>query len=136
MSYVLSVIHPPVAPATFGRAVVSVPVLSHALAAEFAVKPLMDAGLTYDEATHFASTVWLDSEHPGAVLTHEATGLSFRIDPTDNAPHPCPCCGRLVVPSDHAYAHDPDAYCLGCYTWDRNTEGCLPANTAHTVEIA
>lgn len=141
MSYVLTVIRPALKPAAYGRAEVSVPQPSHALAVEFAVRPLMDAGLPYPEATGFASQIWLGSEHPGAVVTHEATGLSFRIDPADNAPHPCPCgsdeddpCARLVLPNDHAFAFAPDAYCRGCFTWNRGDVPCLPANSGHTKE--
>jgi hypothetical protein len=69
---------------------------------------------------------------PGREIRHSPTGLTFRIDPADKAPHACPCCGRLVLPEDHAYAAAEDAYCLGCFTWDRNTPACLPANSAHT----
>lgn len=139
MGYVLSVIHPPVAPAAFGKAVVSPGMPSHAFAVEYAVQPLMGAGLSYDEATRFAGEVWLGAETTGQVIRHEPTGIEFRIDPADQAPHPCPCgedddnpCRRLVLPTDHAYAHDEDAYCLGCYTWSRDVKQCLPVNTGHT----
>jgi hypothetical protein len=38
-----------------------------------------------------------------------------------------------VLPGETAYSHDPDAYCQGCYTWDRNTVQCLPANSGHQI---
>ncbi len=62
---------------------------------------------------------------------HTQSGLIFRTDPAESAPHPCPCCLRLVLPTDHEQASLEDAYCLGCFTWDRNTAQCLPANSAH-----
>jgi hypothetical protein len=62
---------------------------------------------------------------------HEGTGLTFRYHQATEAPHPCPCCGRLVKLDEHANATHEDAYCTGCYTWSRSTEPCLPANTAH-----
>ena len=130
--YVLSITHPPENGAAFGKAVVSRAMASHAFAVEYAVQPLMVAGLPYSEATLFASEVWAQSEEPGAVVTHKPTGITFRIDPADNVPHPCPCCDRLVLPTDHLYAYAEDAYCLGCFTWSRNVEACLPENTAHS----
>lgn len=141
MWYVLTTIYPAIKPAAYGRAEVSTPTRSQLLACEHAVKPLMRAGLSFDEATYYASGIWTDASQPGAVTTHGATGLSFRIDRADDAPHPCPCgideddpCGRLVLPDDHAYAYAPDAYCLGCFTWNRGDVQCLPANTGHTQE--
>lgn len=73
-------------------------------------------------------------ESPGREFRHAATGLTFRVDPEGEAPHPCPCCERLVMPDDHAYAGAEDAYCLGCFTWSRDIEACLPENSAHIVE--
>jgi len=67
----------------------------------------------------------------GTELTHESSGYTFRIDSADNPPNICSCCEALVRPGDHAMAGTEDAHCLGCFTWDRNTPACLPANTAH-----
>jgi hypothetical protein len=64
-------------------------------------------------------------------VKHEGTGLTFRISPEDSAPNVCPCCGRLVLPSDHAFGDQPDAYCLGCFTWGRDAIPCDPQYTAH-----
>lgn len=136
MSYVLTIIHPPTGGAAYGKARSYPPALSHVFAVEYAVQPLMGAGLPYSEATGFASRVWARAAAPGAMSVHEPTGIAFRIDPATDAPHPCPCdgCDRLVLPTDHAYADAEDAYCLGCFTWSRTVEACLPENTAHPAE--
>lgn len=75
---------------------------------------------------------------PGREIRHVPSGLTFRIDPVDAAPHPCPCdddtgnpCERLVLPDDHANADAEDALCLGCFTWRRGMVACLPENSAH-----
>lgn len=134
MSCVLSIIHPPVAPAKYGKATVSVPAPSHAFVVEWAVAPLVKAGVPYSEATLFAAEIWRGAEHPESVTVHEPTGIAFQIHDAVNAPHPCPCCGRLVEVGDHADAHMEDAYCTGCFTWNRDDNQCLPTNTAHTEE--
>lgn len=128
--YVLSVIHPPEEGAAFGKAEVLDPVNSrdtvwrrvfHVLETDCDDLAIASAGA--DEVT---------STHQGVEVRPSGTGIAFRIDPVDNAPHPCPCCDRLVLPTDHAYANAEDAYCLGCFTWSRNVEACLPENTAHS----
>jgi hypothetical protein len=68
----------------------------------------------------------------GTIIHDPSTGADFRIDPEERAPHACPCCDRLVeIDEGGAFAGHPDAYCGGCYTWDRNVPGCLPENTCH-----
>lgn len=139
--YVLSVIRPPVAPAAFGRATVFPAVPYVATAAKRQARHVLETetGLSHEASGRFG--IRLALAETGTLVPHKPSGYTFRIDEADSAPHPCPCghgeddpCGRLVMPSDHAYAHDPEAYCLGCFTWDRNTTQCLPANTAHTEE--
>ena len=144
MSYVLSVIHPPVAPAAFGKAVT--PEQDPFSSLGSAVKLLVwlfsteaPGTTTLGDAKAIGREL-LDA--PGREYRHAESGLTFRIDPADNAPHACPCnkgddnpCGRLVLPTDHADAHMEDAYCLGCFTWSRDVAACLPANTAHTGEF-
>lgn len=130
MSYVLTVIHPPVAPAVYGKAEVSEARSLVQYAADLAGQMLIDGGVRTLPARFFANH--LANEPFGMPYVHDDTGLAFRIDPADNAPHPCPCCSRAVFPGDHADAHMDDAYCTGCFTWNRGDVQCLPANTAHT----
>lgn len=134
MSYVLSVIHPPVTPAAFGKAEVWPPVGDPSYAAETVVTVLLNAPYhpTITEAREFAHA--LKRELPGTQRCHTQTGLTFRIDPADTPPNACPCCGRLVAPEDAMFAGEDDTLCDGCYTWYRTTPQCLPANTAHTEE--
>jgi hypothetical protein len=143
MSYVLTVIHPPVNGAAFGKAVVLDPVPYHATAAKRQARYVLETegGATHEESGDFGMKLVL--AEVGRLVTHEPSGLTFRIDPADSAPHPCPCgneedgeniCRRLVLPTDHAYADAEDAYCLGCFTWSRDVEACLPENTAHAAE--
>lgn len=132
MSYVLSVIHPPVAPAAFGQATITEEVISADHAADVAGDVLIRMEVPTMAARRFGTE--LAQLGTGTAKQHPGTGVSFRIDPADEAPHPCPCCGRLVLPTDHADAAMEDAYCTGCFTWERNVPQCLPANTAHTEE--
>lgn len=132
--FVLSYVLPPEEGAAFGKATVFEPVPYLARAAKTqTVQVLTQAGVPRDEARKFGLSLTLTPT--GEHLTHKGTGLVFRIDPADNPPNVCPCCGRLVKPGDHASAGDPDAYCLGCFTWQRNVPACLPENSAHTEEI-
>lgn len=131
--YVLSIVRPPVAPAAFGQATVLDPVPYLARAAKTqAQRVLVDAGVPAEEASEFGLT--LSMRDLGTEWTHTGTGLTFRIDPEDRAPNACPCCGRLVNWQDHALAGSDDAYCLGCFTWERGMTPCLPENSAHTEE--
>lgn len=82
-----------------------------------------------DDARQFALS--LAREPLGTELTHTPSGVTFRIDDADTPPNVCPCCSALVRPGDHAEAGMEDAYCLGCFTWQRDVPQCLPANTAH-----
>jgi hypothetical protein len=131
MSYVLSVIYPPVAPAAFGKARCIGPMKNGDLGMGHAANILSALGVPDKEANVF---VVVFTRTLGVAATHEGTGLTFRLDKAADAPHPCPCCERLVLPEDHAYAYDEDAYCLGCFTWSRDKAQCLPVNTAHTKE--
>jgi hypothetical protein len=108
MNYVLSVVRPPEGGAAFGTATV--------------LDPVHDFGAFATALTH---------ELTGTERVHTGTGLTFRIDHADRAPNACGCCGRLVLPSDHALAGSDDAHCLGCYTWSSNNIGCDPHHTAH-----
>lgn len=140
MSYTLTVIHPPISGAAYGKALTLDPVdglaaihrrVSYILATDHFVP---DA-----EASDFASTLTRNAVVPpvrGTRLHHTQTGLVFVVDDAENAPHPCPCddCGREVRFIDHAYADAEDAYCTGCFTWNRDGVQCLPENTAHSAE--
>lgn len=131
MSYVLSVIRPPVEPAAFGQADVSDPVALVQHAADIAGDSLIGEGVGTLEARDFGNA--LAHELVGTERTHTGTGVTFRIDPADNPPNVCPCCGRLSRPGEHAFAGLEDALCLGCYTYSGVTQ-CLPTNSAHTEE--
>lgn len=131
--YVLSVVHPPIGLAAYGRAVVSSPALHRGWAVRAPGRLIMqDFGCSQSDAD--ALTNAMRTLPDGTPCTDVATGLTFRIDLADSAPHPCPCCDRLVLPTNHAYAADEDTYCDGCFTWSHNIPACLPANTAHTEE--
>jgi hypothetical protein len=132
VSYVLSVIQPPVAPAAFGQATVSEPVIGEQHAADAAGDVLIDMGVRTLEARSFS--IALAHELTGTLRTHTGTAVSFRIDSASTPPNVCPCCGRLVAPEDAMFAGEDDTLCDGCYTWHRTTPQCLPANTAHTEE--
>jgi hypothetical protein len=94
----------------------------------FAMERLTSA--TMEDARHLGRSLLAA---PGTEITHEPSGLVFRIDPQEFPPNVCPCCSALVRPGDHAMAGTEDAYCLGCFTWSRTAPQCLPANTAHSV---
>lgn len=127
MSYVLTVIHPPTDGAAYGKAEVSEPLIHWQHAADLAGDTLIGHRVLTMSARTFANRHLWDGSRTGPVK-HEPTGLTFRIDPITNAPHPCSCCRRIVLPADLE-----GALCAGCYTFD-NTEQCLPENTAHPTE--
>jgi hypothetical protein len=136
MNYVLSVIHPPVPPAAYGRAVTPAqdPFTSLGSAVKLVVWVLSTerpGTATLGDAKVIGRELM---DAPGREFRHAESGLTFRIDPADDAPHPCPCCERLVLPGDHALAHHEDALCEGCYTWARGVTACQPGRTAHTEE--
>lgn len=138
--YVLTVVHPPANGAAFGRAELFPPVGDPVYAAESAITVLLNAPYHPTPAQARQFTDVLLRELPGTQRCHTQTGFVFRIDPADNAPHPCPCgegepdgCGRLVLPGDHAFAAMEDAVCSGCWA-DSVNPGCLPENTAHPIE--
>lgn len=126
MSYVLTVIHPPADGAAFGKATVFEPTGEKSTAAFEAARMLGDVEeLWLGQLAIFSNR--LITADMGADVQHESTGYTFRIDPITNAPHPCPCCRRIVLPADLE-----GALCGGCYTFD-DTEQCLPENTAHAT---
>ena len=132
--FVLSVTRPPADGAAFGMSRVISDLPTTAAVAREATWILCGEpfrGQAGDSRRLASSLVCRD---PGTQWVDTDTGLTFRVDSADNAPHPCPCCARLVLPTDHAYAYTEDAYCLGCFTWKRDTPQCLPANTAHSTE--
>lgn len=144
MSFTLGVIEPPQGEAKYGKAAV-IPSLPDRMTvrnitfdklwtADPNAPATPDEGPWEHDAQAWKFAEQFMSAESGTELTDPRTGLHFRIDKAEDAPHPCSCCGRLVLPADHAYAHDPDAYCTGCYTWDRNVAACLPENTAHAVK--
>lgn len=134
--FILSVVRPAVGEAKFGKATVSGPFPRRADLRNFAFDVLREyeqgsPAMPESQAWRYAEQI---SEKPLGVESVELRlGLHFRIDKAEDAPHPCPCCGRLVLPTDHAYAHDKNAYCLGCFTWNRSTPAGLPENTAHAT---
>lgn len=133
--FVLSVTRPPAHGAAFGKSITFGPLPTTAAVAREAAWLLGGSpfNIPTDEAKRYGLS--LARKDPGTQWVHTQTGLIFRIDPADNAPHPCPCCTRLVLPTDHEQAGLEDAYCLGCFTWDRDVSACLPANSAHPKTI-
>ena len=130
MNFVLSVITPPQGAAGYGTATASDPKSLDDLhtVAYWALRtaaPWMHA----DELSRYAGQIV--STTSGAEKVESFTGLRFRIDAEEDAPHPCPCCLRLVLPKDYIYADAKDAYCLGCVAWKRDIPACLAVNTAH-----
>lgn len=137
MSFVLSVIRPPEGEAKYGKATVFESFPERRNLHILAYQALRDSNpyMPLGEASRYATQII--SKDCGSEVVESSTGLHFRIDSAEDAPHACPCgegeCGRLVLPSDHPYAHAEDAYCTGCFTWDRNTAACLPVNSAHST---
>ena len=132
MSYVLSVIHPPIAPAAHGKAVVmreEVIEIQHA--ADTAGDVLIRMDVPVLAARAFGNE--LAQLGTAALKVHQPTGFAFRIDQAETPPNACPCCGRLVAPEDAMFAGDKDTTCDGCYPYAREFAGpaCLPRNTAH-----
>lgn len=133
MSFVLSVVRPPEEGAAFGKATVSDLLTSRETAVNLVAHVLKDSGMTHQEIrSFFQRKVW--QKEWSQEITHEGTGIQFRLDDMQFVPNVCPCCGRLVKHGDHALAGSEDAYCLGCFTWKRGVPQCLPENTAHTEE--
>jgi hypothetical protein len=146
MSYVLTVIHPPVNGAAYGKAEVHGP-FPFKVPLSTEIRRLIRAHGTRATTSQIISfSMHVVGEPDGTECTLSRGALTFRIDPAAQAPHPCPCgnedgdtpegCGRLVLPGDHAYADAEDALCRGCFTWNRGDVQCLPENTAHPAESA
>ena len=131
--YVLSITRPPVNGAAFGKATVLEPRAHKAHAASQASKILREHNPGMDRSTADRYGLQIARKDLGVECVEASTGLRFRIDPLDRAPNACPCCERLVNFEDHALAGSDDAYCLGCFTWKRGMEPCLPENTAHST---
>lgn len=133
MPFVLSIVHAPLNGAAYGKAVVLDPVEYCAQASYAVARALINAPqhVPAKRAKAWAKRYFDTDYVTGTGHTHQLTGLTFRIDRDDHAPNACPCCGRLVNFQDHALAGSDDAYCLGCFTWERGAEPCLPENTAH-----
>jgi hypothetical protein len=131
--FILSVTLPPANGAAFGASTVCTPLPARKDLHTPIYWALRKAApwMHPDELSRYAGQI--REKDLGKEVVEASTGLRFRIDPADNAPHPCPCCARLVLPTDHAHAHADDAYCLGCYTWEGSMPDCAPANTAHPV---
>lgn len=127
--YVLSIVRPPENGAAFGKAWI-LPGTGAVWTTARAAGNVLHHGHLVGEADTAAFVTDLENAPVGTPRTHTPTGLTFRIDPADNPPNVCPCCGRLVKPGDHAFAGQEDALCTGCYTWDDSTQ-CLSENTAH-----
>jgi hypothetical protein len=126
--FVLSYTLPPVGGAKYGKArTLEIAEKPHAIAA--ATEVLVARRIDRYEAERYALA--LARKDTGTNWVHTATGIVFRIDPADRAPNSCPCCGRLVLPGDHALAGTEDAYCLGCFTWKRGMAPCSPHESAH-----
>lgn len=129
--FVLSYVLPPTEGAAFGKAKVFAGIATKRQAIDRIVNMLESSGVHQDRAQRFGFE--MERLDTGSFLALESDGRTFCIDHEDRAPNACPCCGRLVKWGDHAFAGSPDAYCLGCFTWDRNVPGCLPENSAHSV---
>ena len=129
--FVLSYVLPPVEGAAFGKATVFEPVTTLEAVHRHVLWVLrMEHQVPARKAAEFATA--LTHELISTARVHTGTGIVFRIDPEDNPPNVCPCCGRLVKPGDHAFAGDSDAYCDGCYTWnDASKISCGPHHSAH-----
>jgi hypothetical protein len=143
MSFVLSAVRPPEGEAQYGKALVPeqdpFTVVGSAIRMVVWVFAQQSAPVTVGEAREIGRNLM---DAPGREIRHSGTGFTFRLHKVGKygeVPHPCPCdddgntCGRLVLPTDHALAADEDAYCLGCYPWDRNIPACLPKSTGHAT---
>jgi hypothetical protein len=131
-TFVLSVIQRPEGQALYGKAkVFNAPFMERRNLRTPAYRMLREHNPDMDlgEASRYAEQI--SRKECGFVVAEASTGLRFRVDQEEAAPHACPCCKRLVLPTDHAYADKDDAFCLGCFTWSRDIEQCLPENTAH-----
>lgn len=129
--FVLTYVLPPVSGAAFGKAAVSDPLTSREVLFNLVLDTIPE---TDPEETRrwFQRSLW--QREWGELVTHKDSGVQFMITTPDRAGNACGCCGRLVKWSDHPLAGSEDAYCDGCYTWDRDSEPCLPENTAHPAE--
>lgn len=132
--FVLSVVTPPEGAAKYGKATVSNPFPERDQLHTVAYWAMRKRApwMHPDEISRYAGQV--TTKVVGAETVEASTGLRFRVDTAEDAPHPCSCCQRLVLPTVHALAHADDAVCTGCFTWDRNIPACLPESSAHAQE--
>lgn len=131
MSYALSIICPPEGDAAYGKAKIYTPISAAQVMSTVARTAQREVGLSPSAAQKLSTSMLKAGQ--GVALPRAGSGWMFRLDPASCAPHPCPCCFRVVLPSDHAHAGHEDALCEGCYTWDRGVKGCLPESTAHAA---
>ncbi len=132
MSYVLSIVRPPENGAAYGKATVHEGLLNPVEISQTvrAYIRILETDTDWETVRRFADNV--GNEETGTVRACAPSGLVFRVDPEDRAPNACPCCGRLVLWSDHALAGSDDAYCDGCYVWSEASKiSCDPQHTAH-----
>lgn len=131
--FVLSIVSPAEGDAKYGKAWISRPleVKSDLRTPAHTALRRRNPHMTIDEASRYAGQIV--AKDPGAVSVESSTGLLFRIDTEENAPHLCPCCGRLVLRDDHRYADTENAHCLGCFTWEVDAPPHLPENSAHST---
>lgn len=134
MSYVLSVIYPPVAPAAYGRAETFQPASYKVLAASLVQAVLIRTPVVLGKGVLTQLERELEDAPTGTEIKNVESGLTFRIDDVDTPPNACPCCGRLVRPEDAMFAGDKGTLCDGCYPYGLAGPVCLPANSAHTEE--
>ncbi|MBD3004606.1 hypothetical protein [Streptomyces sp. 5-10] len=132
--FVLSAISPPEGEAKYGKARVCSPRerKPHVISQVSEILRKRDPRMSVKEADLYG--LQIARAELGFVSVVASMGLRFRVDDINNKPHPCPCCDRLVVVTDHAYAYNEDALCLGCSTWNRNIPACLPENSAHATK--
>lgn len=129
--YVVSCVLPAECGAGYGRSAVLAGCRDSVEARKAVGAMLFTAGVRGDGGTD-RFTLEVFCADAGVMTVHEPSGIAFRIDTVGAAPHACPCCGRLVLPGDHALAGSEDAYCLGCFTGgDAARIPCDPAYTAH-----
>ncbi len=129
MSYVVSLVHPPVGGAAFGKSAVDyVPTLGLVATATYRLITRESPFVSLSDARTLAQ---ITAQVDLSTDIEHVSGLTVRCDPQDEAPHPCWCCERLVLPTDHALAGEEDALCTGCYTWARGEDQCLHEHSAH-----
>lgn len=134
MSFVLSIVQPARRGSKYGTAHVTTAMDEKSLLRNLAREALKDANPHMEDGQAERYAMHIVNLDAGAWSVDLSTGLRFRIDSTDRTPHPCPCCGALVLPEDHPCATLGDAYCVGCIAFKRDVPKCLPDNSAHMAK--